>query len=44
MSFKDCGGKEKGSGFLSDPEMLDRFLYDIFENTDMKISIKTRLG
>ena len=41
---KTVAAKKKGSGFLSDPEMLDRFLYDIFENTDMKISIKTRLG
>ncbi|MFI3212725.1 MAG: tRNA-dihydrouridine synthase family protein, partial [Eubacteriales bacterium] len=36
--------KKRGSGFLADPDILDRFLYEIFEGSDMKISIKTRLG
>lgn len=36
--------KYKGSGFLACPEELDRFLDEIFEKLDMRISIKTRLG
>lgn len=39
--------KKRGAGFLSEPERLDEFLADIFSglgNTDIKISIKTRLG
>ncbi len=36
--------KRRGAGFLADPEMLDRFLDRIFSGTDMKISVKTRLG
>lgn len=36
--------KQKGSGFLSTPEHLDRFLDEIFTSCDIKISIKTRLG
>lgn len=36
--------KKKGSGFLADVDDLDRFLYEIFETCDMKISVKTRLG
>lgn len=37
-------GKGKGSGLLLEPEILDRFLNDIFEAYPGKISIKTRLG
>ncbi len=36
--------KKKGSGFLSYPEELDAFLYEIFSRCDVGISIKTRLG
>jgi len=36
--------KNKGAGFLFHPEQLDRFLDTIFNETQMKISIKTRLG
>lgn len=36
--------KGKGAGFLAFPEELDRFLEEIFEKCDMKISIKTRIG
>jgi tRNA-dihydrouridine synthase len=36
--------KNRGSGFLSQREALDAFLYDIFAQTNSKISIKTRLG
>ncbi len=36
--------KGKGSGFLAYPEALDRFLDDVFKQTSIKISIKTRIG
>lgn len=36
--------KKKGSGFLAYPEELEIFLKQIFSETDMKISIKTRIG
>ena len=36
--------KKRGSGFLAFPDELDRFLEQIFDGTDMKISIKTRVG
>lgn len=36
--------KGKGSGFLADPENLDRFLDAAFRNLDMRISVKTRIG
>lgn len=36
--------KGKGSGFLSYPEELDHFLEEIFAGTDLKISVKTRIG
>lgn len=36
--------KKRGSGFLTETEALDRFLDTIFSESDMKISIKTRLG
>lgn len=36
--------KHKGSGFLAFPEELDRFLDTIYTKSDMKISIKTRIG
>lgn len=36
--------KSKGSGFLAKPEELDRFLSEIFEKSELDISIKTRIG
>lgn len=36
--------KHKGSGFLSEPFRLERFLNDIFEKSVLPISIKTRIG
>ncbi len=36
--------KKRGSGFLSIPDKLDAFLYEIFEKCPLKISVKTRLG
>lgn len=36
--------KGRGSGFLAFPDKLDAFLAEIFEKTDMRISVKTRLG
>ena len=36
--------KKKGSGFLEFPAQLEKFLDEVFENLDMKISIKTRIG
>lgn len=36
--------KDKGSGFLAKTEELDNFLYEIFDKSDIKISIKTRIG
>lgn len=36
--------KGKGAGFLGRKEELDIFLQQIFEKTDVKISVKTRIG
>lgn len=36
--------KGRGSGFLAFPEELDRFLDAVFEQTNVAISIKTRIG
>lgn len=36
--------KGRGSGFLQDKQALDAFLYEIFSKSDMKISLKTRIG
>lgn len=36
--------KNKGSGFLSQPEALEQFLDEIFQQCPLKISIKTRIG
>lgn len=36
--------KKKGSGFLSMPDRLDRFLEQVFEETELDISVKTRIG
>lgn len=36
--------RKRGSGFLSVPEELERFLDEIFEKSPLGISIKTRIG
>ncbi len=36
--------KGRGSGFLRDTEGLDRFLDEIFSQTDLTVSVKTRIG
>lgn len=36
--------KGKGSGMLREPEVLDRFLDEIFTGSPLPVSIKTRLG
>lgn len=36
--------KKRGAGFLAYPEELDSFLYEIYEKSPYKISIKTRIG
>lgn len=36
--------KGRGAGFLSYPSKLNEFLSEIFEELDMKISVKTRIG
>lgn len=36
--------KYRGAGFLAKKEELNRFLDEIYSKTDMKISIKTRIG
>ncbi len=42
---KTVVSKGRGAGFLDEPDKLDRFLEKIYaELTDMKISIKTRIG
>ena len=41
---KTVVSKGRGAGFLDRPQELDRFLNEIFEKCEMKISIKTRLG
>jgi tRNA-dihydrouridine synthase len=37
-------GKGRGSGMLKDPDFLDKFLYEIFSKTPIKVSLKTRIG
>ena len=34
----------RGSGFLTDLDGMDRFLYDIYENCPVPLSVKTRIG
>lgn len=41
---KTVVSKYRGSGFLAKPEELHRFLDEIYEKADVKISIKTRIG
>lgn len=37
-------GKGRGSGFLRTPDLMDKFLEEIFEAKSIKISVKTRTG
>lgn len=41
---KTVVSKYRGSGFLAKPEELDLFLDKIFSTTDVKVSVKTRIG
>ena len=41
---KTVVSKGRGSGFLAKPDDLNDFLRQIFEETDMEISVKTRIG
>ncbi len=36
--------RKRGAGFLSVPDELDKFLYEIYEKSPINISIKTRIG
>lgn len=36
--------KGRGAGMLAEPYKLDKFLYEIFSECDIKISVKTRIG
>ena len=36
--------KKRGAGFLSVPDQLDAFLYEIYEKCPLHISVKTRIG
>ena len=36
--------KKRGSGLLLYPEELDQFLEEVYSHTDMKVSVKTRIG
>ena len=36
--------KGKGSGLLADPDLLDRFLEEVFSGAKIPVSVKTRLG
>lgn len=36
--------RKRGAGFLSVPDELDSFLYEIYEKSPIRISIKTRIG
>lgn len=42
--FPTVVNKGRGSGMLRDTDALDRFLSDVFENTDIPVSVKTRAG
>jgi tRNA-dihydrouridine synthase len=36
--------KKRGAGLLTDLVLLDHFLEDVFSQTDMRVSVKTRIG
>lgn len=42
--FPMVANKQRGSGLLPFPDRIDGILYDFFSKTDMKISLKIRLG
>ena len=44
MSIKDRCFQRKRFGFLTKTQELDQFLDRIFSGTDMRISVKTRIG
>jgi len=37
-------GKKRGSGFLTIPDELDRFLDELYTKADFEVSLKTRIG
>lgn len=41
---KTVVSKGRGSGFLANPELLDRFFDQVFQKNDIHISVKTRIG
>ncbi len=41
---KTVTAKGKGSGFLEQPEALEKFFDEFFSKADMELSIKTRIG
>lgn len=36
--------RKRGAGFLSVPDELDNFLYEIYDKSPLRISVKTRIG
>lgn len=36
--------KKRGAGILSDTDMLEKLLYEVFEKSEVKVSVKTRIG
>lgn len=36
--------KGRGAGFLQNPDAMDEFFYEIFSKSELKISVKTRIG
>ncbi len=36
--------RNRGAGFLAIPDELDAFLYEVFEKSPIKVSLKTRIG
>ena len=44
MSVKTVVSKGRGSGFLAEPDRLNAFLEEIFNETPIRISVKTRIG
>lgn len=41
---KTVVSKKRGAGILSDTDLLDRFLYELFERSEAQVSVKTRIG
>lgn len=42
--FQTVVKKGRGAGFLKDTECIERFFDELFEKTELKISVKTRIG